>query len=293
MKELIKRLKKLLDTIEMASDLRERLEKLLEALERREPTDIVIARLLADMLELGADRLPGPIGDFIKAYAEAFRDAIDAILGTVWKRYCEVRRSVDDHKEANDMCTWDPETCEWLRFRWLLLEEFKDAGGQANEDDEPEDEIPGGLVPGPFDPPEGTPKPVEPVQLWDDKHDSCCRNLSVWQRKPVVTIVHQNVYRDGGSWYLDAIIEVTHRCGLKSGGLKALYVDTGSGAIKLERPLVWRRFWPTESAAVGGEGKRYTWNGIQVAAREPREIIVHIRAVSACIGVLDRLVRIG
>jgi hypothetical protein len=42
MKELIKRLRKILDTVQMADDLRKRLERLLEALEGGEPTDIVI-----------------------------------------------------------------------------------------------------------------------------------------------------------------------------------------------------------------------------------------------------------
>lgn len=145
MKELIKRLRKILDTVQMADDLRKRLERLLEALEGGEPTDIVIARLLADLLELGADRLPGPVGDFVKAYAEAFRNAIDA------------------------------KVCEWLRFRWLL-EQFDES---------------------------------------------------------------------------------------------------------------------REAAGDGERGKRYTWRRLQVSAQEPREILVHVRAVSACIGVLDRMVRIG
>lgn len=175
MKELIKRLRKILDTVEMADDIRERLERLLEALEGGEPTDIVIARLLADLLELGADRLPGPVGDFVKAYAEAFRNAIDAILAVLWKRYREARRAGLDHQEANDLVTFDAKICEWLRFRWLL-EQFDES---------------------------------------------------------------------------------------------------------------------REAAGDGERGKRYTWRRLQVSAQEPREILVHVRAVSACIGVLDRMVRIG
>lgn len=133
MKELIKRLRKILDTVQMADDLRKRLERLLEALEGGEPTDIVIARLLADLLELGADRLPGPVGDFVKAYAEAFRNAIDAILAVLWKRYREARRAGLDHQEANDLVTFDAKVCEWLRFRWLLeqFDESREAAGDG------------------------------------------------------------------------------------------------------------------------------------------------------------------
>ncbi len=284
MKELIKRLRKILDTVQMADDLRKRLERLLEALEGGEPTDIVIARLLADLLELGADRLPGPVGDFVKAYAEAFRNAIDAILAVLWKRYREARRAGLDHQEANDLVTFDAKICEWLRFRWLLeqFDESREAAGDGERE-----EIPGGLIPGPFDPPEGEPEPLPPVQLWDDEHDGCCRGLSARQREPVASIIHERVYREGGSWYIDAIIEITHRCGLKFGGVRALYINIGSGAIKLQR------HYATESAAVGGRGKRYTWRRLQVSAQQPREILVHVRAVSACIGVLDRMVRIG
>jgi hypothetical protein len=165
------------------------------------------------------------------------------------------------------------------------LEQF-DESREAAGDGERE-EIPGGLIPGPFDPPEGEPEPLPPVQLWDDEHDGCCRGLSARQREPVASIIHERVYREGGSWYIDAIIEITHRCGLKFGGVRALYINIGSGAIKLQR------HYATESAAVGGRGKRYTWRRLQVSAQEPREILVHVRAVSACIGVLDRMVRIG
>lgn len=283
LQELIERLRKILDTIELEEDLRKKLEELLRALEAGEPTAIVIARLLADILEYGADRLPGPIADFVKAYAEAFRNAIDEILGVLWRRYKAARESGMTHEEANEMVTWDAQVCAWLRLKWLL---------EHLPPPSPPEEVPQPMAPGTGTVPTPAPAPAPPteppVTAWAPEDHDCCKNLTPAERIPSVTVIAGYFYRDGGSWYVDVDIEVTHRCGLLREPHPRLYVVPmlGRPGIKIERAKY------TTRPASGGKGTRFMWRRQQVSAHEPHRVQIHIRAISRCIGVYDGFVNI-
>lgn len=277
--ELIDALRKILDTVELADDLRERLKRLLRALEAGEPTDIVVARLLADLLELGADKLPGPIAEFVKAYAEAFRTAIDEILGTLGRKYRRAREAGLTHEEANAITTVDPKICEFLRLRWLL------DGIEPAETPPPAPPAPPqpGADTGPKTPGDLAPPPAPP--LWAPEDDDCCGKLTPAERIPSVTLVAGRIYRDGGSWYFDADVEVTHKCGLKSRPSVRIYVQVGGKDVALDSHTL-RGPRPEFRDASGGPGERIIFRRFQVPARPPRARI-QIRAISKCMGVFD------
>jgi hypothetical protein len=277
--EFIQRLRELLDTLDLAKDLREKLEELLRALEAGEPTATVIARLLADLLELGADRLPGPVADFIKAYAEAFRNAIDALLRLLWDRYRRLREQGFDHQDANDAVTLDAQICAWLRFRWAL-EQWERQQQQQPEPVEPVG--PGGEPPAPA--PGGAP----PEPLWDAADDECCRKLRPAELIPSVTLVHGSFYFERGNWFVDMDLEVTHRCGLRGEPHVRLHIvpSPGQPGIRLEGDSSRRR------DASGGHGVRVMWRRQMVSAREPHEVKVYVKAKSKCMGVFDGFVSV-
>jgi hypothetical protein len=281
--ELIKRLRELLDTLDLAKDLRDKLEELLRALEAGEPTATVIARLLADLLELGADRLPAPIAEFIKAYAEAFRNAIDEILRVLWERYKRLREQGFDHQEANDTVTLDAQTCAWLRFRWAL---------EQWERNQPPQEPPEPMGPGeePPPPPPGTPPPSgpPPEPVWAAEDDECCRKLRPAERIPSVNLINGCFYFDRGNWFVDIDLEITHRCGLKGEPHTRIYIVPfpGRPGIKLEGDSSHAR------DASGGRGVRKMWRRQMVSAREPHEVKVHVKATSKCMGIFDGFVSV-
>ncbi len=279
--EIIRRLRELLDTLELAKDLREKLEELLRALEAGEPTAIVIARLLADLLELGGDRLPPPIAELVKAYAEAFRNAIDEILRMLWGRYRRLREQGFDHQEANDAVTLDAQTCAWLRFRWAL--EQWERNPPPQEPVEPAG--PGGAAPPDVAPAPGGPAP-EP--LWAAQDDECCRKLRPAEIIPSVNLVSGYFYFERGNWYVDIDLEVTHRCGLKTEPRARIYIVPfpHRPGIRLERDDSRTR------DASGGRGVRRMWRRQMVSAHEPHEVKVHVNATSKCMGVFDGFISV-
>lgn len=267
-KELIELLRKILKARELAEDLKKKLQELVDALERNEPTAIIIARLLADLIELGTDPLPGPISDFIKAYAEAFKNAINQILGILWWKYRKMRENGLTHQEANALVSSDPQICEWLHFGWAY-EHMKVEPPPAGGTPPPKPMLPV--------PPTSGPPPVP----WEAADDNCCRNNNV---PPTVTVKSATVYKDSGSWYLDATIEVTHPCRILYGPDTKVYavIAAGAAAIKLEI----REPQATDIP----NGKSITWDKVQVSATRPRSLRIHVRAVSRCATVFDGLV---
>lgn len=264
--ELIKLLRRILRNVELAKDLKEKLEDIIGSLERNEPTDITIARLLADLIELATEPLPGPIADFIKAYAEAFKTAIDNIIGILWGKYRRLRENGLDHQTANAETTWDAAICEWLRFRWDYTH------------------MPIAPLPPP-DWPGGSGTPSTPEPLWAPEDNNCCSAL-VPRQKPNVS--HTGSYfKEGSSWYITADVKVTHPCGLKYGPDTDVYIGISPNQdIKLEK--LGR---PTGESSIQN-GRELSWDKVQVAATAPRRVRIHIRAVSRCMDTYDGFVEL-
>lgn len=277
--ELIELLRKILRGVDLAEDLKKKIQDLIDALEKNEPTSIVVARLLADLIELATGPLPGPISDFIKAYVEAFKNAIDQIIGLLWDRYRRDREQGLDHQEANDLVTPDAEICAWLNFRWAY-------------EHMPPPPPPPGVTPPPLPPKwpgaSGTP-PGPPQPLWDSQDDNCCSRQNPPQ-EPTVTWIG-SYFKDGGSWYIKGKLRVTHPCGLKYGPDTAIYIGTGSQDIKLQGGGLPDRPSPGGTGPIPG-GEQLLWTKVQVAKRAPRRVRIHVRAVSRCIDVYDGFIEL-
>lgn len=278
--ELIQLLRRILRNVELARDLREKLEEIIASLERNEPTAITIARLLADLIELATEPLPGPIADFIKAYAEAFKTAIDNIIGILWDRYRRLRENGLTHQEANDSVSADAAICEWLRFRW-------DYTHMPIAPPPPVPAQPKPSTPPPPDWPGGPGKPAgAPELLWAPEDNNCCSAL-VPPQKPKVS-ASGSYFKEGSSWYITADVKVTHPCGLKYGPDTDVYIGVSPNQdIKLER--LGR---PTGDSPIAN-GRELNWDKVQVASVAPRRVRIHIRAVSRCMNVYDGFVELS
>lgn len=280
LKELIEKLKEIKDTFDAGSEIADKIQEVIDRLEANEPTSLIIARILADIIEKLGENL-GPLADWITAYAEAFRDAIDSIMGTLYGRYKRMRDTGFTHEEAIALITSDREVAEWLRFRYALEnmprpkpDELDDRPVELEHDDLEE---PGGSVP---------PSP-SPDPLWDAAHHDCCKDLAPADLRPVFNLIGKRIYMRGGSRYVDFEFEITHKCGLRGAPRVRFHVAAGSRWIPVPRPGVPGRPFVLETReAIGGKGVRYSVKAMQVQMKGDDLVMVDIRAVSNCIGLL-------
>jgi len=121
-------------------------------------------------------------------------------------------------------------------------------------------------------------EPVPPPPPWEERHHDCCKDLTPLQRRPVVTVrPSPTVYRDGGTLYFDAVIEVTHVCGLRRGPKVTEFVISGGQAIPVPGSRAKKISTPD------GKGDIVQWrrqNAPQSAT--PRGILIRIEATSNC-----------
>lgn len=283
--ELIKRLKDIKDGYEAGSEIADKIQDVIDRLEANEPTSTIVARLLADLIEKLGGEL-GPLGSWIAAYAQAFRDAIDSILGTVYGRYKRMRDTGFTHEEATGLSSWDPEVPDWLRFKYeyenMPEPEEAEEPGESEIEEYDDLETPGE----PTTPPPAPPTPPEP--LWPEVHHDCCKDLSEQDLKPVFNLIGKRIYRSRGSRYMDFTFEVTHRCGLRGNPRTRFLTKVGSRWVKLARPNLRNSPYDLKvTEAVGGKGKRYAVTRMQVMMGGDAGVMVDVRAISNCIGLLN------
>lgn len=183
---LLGQLQEIIDGLEEASELREKLEDLQDRIRQNEPTSLLVARCLAEILGLFADELPAHLGDWIKAYLDAFKDAIDAILGVMWGRYKRYRETGSSHEEALELINPinDEEISLWLQMRWWLSQQPEPEPEPELEPEEENEPTPepepantpssGPATPGPapITPP---PRPTQPTESAEARRiRECC-----------------------------------------------------------------------------------------------------------------------
>jgi hypothetical protein len=131
---------------------------------------------------------------------------------------------------------------------------------------------------------ENPPRPIwRPRPKWPAEMDDCCKGRDPRPALEVVEPPSPAVYADGGSWFADLKIRVSHVCGLK-------------GEPVITEWILRRRdkvFIPTPRAKVtpspDGKGFDLEWSRVGVAPRTVfgAGLLVHIHAVSRCEGILD------
>jgi len=276
--ELIERLKKLIEKLQELEEYKEKYDELkkklqdlldeLTKLKQGEPLSLAIAVLLAELLEYGADYLPPIISDWVKAYVEAFRTAIDNLIGILKARYFKLREDGFPPDEASSLVTSDPEVDAWLKVLWDLEHMRPSPPTVAG--------APGASSPG-VSPPTPPSPPSPPPVPWAAAYDSCCKGLTIDQLRPKITLVSGTVFKDGGSWYVAAKITVTQRCGVSVWDYDLFVVTAGGKAFQLQHGSATA---PTETAQA--DGVAATWSKVQVGHDEPRELVIRVSAVSNC-----------
>jgi hypothetical protein len=154
------------ERLKKLQDLLDELTKLKEG----EPLSLAIAVLLAELLEYGADYLPPIIYDWVKAYIEAFRTAIDNLIGILKARYFKLREDGFPPDEASNLVTSDPEVDAWLKVLWDL-EHMKPSPPSVTGT--PGVSTPGATPPTPSSPPSPPPVP------WAKQYENCCKGLTI------------------------------------------------------------------------------------------------------------------
>jgi hypothetical protein len=276
--ELIKKLKRLIEKLQELEEYKEKYDELkkklqdllveLTKLKEGEPLSLAIAVLLAELLEYGADYLPPIISDWVKAYIEAFRTAIDNLIGILKARYFKLREDGFPPDEASNLVTSDPEVDAWLKVLWDL-EHMKPSPPTVTG-------TPGAGAPGVTPPtPSSTPSP--PPVPWAKQYENCCKGLTIDQLRPKITLVSGRVFRDGGSWYVAAEISVTQKCGIGEWDYALFVVTSGGRAFQLQHGSA-----TTPTKTPQADGVTASWSKVQVGHDEPRELVIRVSAVSNC-----------
>jgi hypothetical protein len=275
--ELIKKLRKLIEKLQELEEYKEKYDELkkklqdlldeLTKLKQGEPLSLAIAVLLAELLEYGADYLPPIISDWVKAYIEAFRAAIDNLIGILKARYFKLREDGFSPDEASNLVTSDPEVDAWLKVLWDL-EHMKPSPPSVTG-------TPGTSSPGA--PPTPPLPPSPPPVPWATAHDSCCKGLTIDQLRPKITLVSGKVFKDGASWYVAAEISVAQKCGISVWDYGLFVITAGGKAFQLQHGSATA---PKETPTA--DGITASWSKVQVGHDEPRELVIRVSAVSNC-----------
>jgi hypothetical protein len=277
--ELIEKLKKLIEKLQEAEEYREKYEELkkklqqlldeLTQIQQGKPLSLAIAVLLAELLEYGSDYLPPIISDWVKAYVEAFRTAIDNLIGILKGRYFKLRQDGFPPDEASALVTSDPEVDAWLKVLWDIEHLAPPAPPSAGTGGSGAGASSGGssgaLPPAPHGPP------------WAPAFASCCTGLVIDQLRPKIELVSGSIFKDAGSWYAKATVSITQKCGIAEWDYQIFVVTSATQAIQLQSGSVTK---PTETPQ--NNGVTATWDKIQVGHNEPRELVIRISAESNC-----------
>jgi hypothetical protein len=225
--ELLEQLEELLEYVEDLQTLRDFADRV-DALRNgvaggQEPDPLELARLLADILEYLAGKIPlGPYAFLVRRALEFIERALESnirlVLSILWGIYRRWRESDPDmtHERANALTTEDDLVCAWLRLRWIRERDIHESDSDseppppsAGEDHHPEPPGPGIIVPaGP---------------RWPIEHHECCsqKDGDVERGALAPTVLFGNVSweppspADGHLRRVNIELKMYHPCGLQ------------------------------------------------------------------------------